>query len=111
MVVVARQVANAVWRALPCPRLHVTAFDGSQRVVNGLTRLAHSHQHRVCCLCGGGHLPSMSSEGHGIRPIEATSIGNITAGQVIVDIQSAAKELVENSLDAKATSIGMDPWH
>ncbi|VDB98135.1 unnamed protein product [Peniophora sp. CBMAI 1063] len=47
----------------------------------------------------------MTSTGNGIRPIETASVGNITAGQVIVDLQSAVKELVENSLDAKATSI------
>lgn len=33
----------------------------------------------------------------------------IQSGQVIVDLCSVAKELVENSLDAAATSIGTAP--
>lgn len=41
-----------------------------------------------------------------IRPIDSKSVHRITSGQVIVDLQTAAKELVENSLDAGATNIG-----
>ncbi|KAM6499964.1 Histidine kinase-like ATPase, C-terminal domain containing protein [Amanita muscaria] len=40
-----------------------------------------------------------------IKAIDKTSIHRISSGQVIVDLQTAVKELVENSLDAGATSI------
>lgn len=40
-----------------------------------------------------------------IRPIEAKSVHQIQSGQVIVDLCSVVKELVENALDADATSI------
>ena len=40
-----------------------------------------------------------------IRPINKGVVHKISAGQVILDLSSAVKELVENSLDASATSI------
>ena len=42
-----------------------------------------------------------------IKSLDASSIHRITSGQVVIDLQTAVKELVENSLDAGATSIGM----
>ncbi|SCZ87335.1 BZ3500_MvSof-1268-A1-R1_Chr2-2g04801 [Microbotryum saponariae] len=40
-----------------------------------------------------------------IRPIDHTSVHRLTSGQVIIDLQSAVKELLDNALDAGATSI------
>ncbi|KDQ22881.1 hypothetical protein PLEOSDRAFT_1051048, partial [Pleurotus ostreatus PC15] len=40
-----------------------------------------------------------------IKAIDSSSIHRITSGQVVIDLQTAVKELVENSIDAGATSI------
>ncbi|KAG9312414.1 hypothetical protein JVU11DRAFT_6795 [Chiua virens] len=40
-----------------------------------------------------------------IRAIDAHSVHRITSGQVVIDLQTAVKELVENSIDAGATSV------
>jgi hypothetical protein len=42
----------------------------------------------------------------GIKAIDKASIHRITSGQVVIDLQNAVKELLENSLDANATNIG-----
>jgi DNA mismatch repair protein PMS2 len=40
-----------------------------------------------------------------IQPIDTNSVRQICCGQVIVDLATAVKELVENSLDAQSTTI------
>jgi hypothetical protein len=47
---------------------------------------------------GGGSSPA-------IKPISKAVVHRICSGQVIFDLSSAVKELVENSLDAGATSV------
>ena len=40
-----------------------------------------------------------------IKRIDASSVHRLTSDQVIIDLSSAAKELLENSLDANATTV------
>lgn len=40
-----------------------------------------------------------------IKPIDKGTIHRICSGQVILDLATAVKELVENALDAGATSV------
>uniref|UniRef100_A0A803NQM6 Sm domain-containing protein n=1 Tax=Cannabis sativa TaxID=3483 RepID=A0A803NQM6_CANSA len=47
----------------------------------------------------------LPSDSPTIKPINKASVHRICAGQVILDLSSAVKELVENSLDSGATSI------
>jgi len=59
-----------------------------------------------CCPCSaipGTH--AMTTKG-AIKAIDKTSVHRITSGQVVIDLQTGVKELVENSLDAGATNIG-----
>jgi DNA mismatch repair protein PMS2 len=45
-------------------------------------------------------------ESSAIKAIDHNSVHRITSGQVVIDLQTAVKEVVENSLDAGATNIG-----
>ena len=40
-----------------------------------------------------------------ITKLDSNSIQRISSGQLILDVQSSLKELLENSLDAQATQI------
>lgn len=46
------------------------------------------------------------SNNQSIKAIDGASVHRITSGQVVIDLQTAVKELLENSIDAGATSIG-----
>ncbi|KAN0062513.1 ATP-binding mismatch repair protein [Thecaphora frezii] len=49
--------------------------------------------------------PTTGEAGATIRPISKRDVHRITSGQVVLDLQTAVKELVENALDAGATNI------
>lgn len=42
-----------------------------------------------------------------IKRIDKSSIHKICSGQAIVDLSACVKELVENSIDAKASEVGL----
>ena len=44
-----------------------------------------------------------------IKPIDATSVHRICSGQVVIDLGTAVKELLENSLDARASNVRIVP--
>ncbi|PIL33827.1 hypothetical protein GSI_03533 [Ganoderma sinense ZZ0214-1] len=48
---------------------------------------------------------STSNPNGPIKVLDPASVHKISSGQVVVDLQTAVKELVENSLDAGSTSI------
>lgn len=52
------------------------------------------------------HLPIFDVMHTTIQAIDQRSVHRICSGQVILDLSMAVKELVENSLDAGATTIG-----
>ena len=53
-------------------------------------------------------LPPASARGRRIARISGETAAAISSQQVVVDLKSICKELVENALDAGATSIGED---
>jgi hypothetical protein len=72
----------------------ILSITGTREALNALARLPlASISSRHACI--------MAS----IQAIEQTSVHQIQSGQVIVDLNSVVKELVENSLDAGSTSI------
>lgn len=50
-------------------------------------------------------MAATSKAGGAIKPIDKAAVHRICSGQVILDLATAVKELVENALDAGATSI------
>lgn len=48
----------------------------------------------------------MAATSNRIRALDRSSVHRITSSQVVVDLQTAIKELVENALDAGATVVG-----
>jgi DNA mismatch repair protein PMS2 len=44
-----------------------------------------------------------------IKQIDTGSVHRICSGQVVIDLATAAKELLENSLDASATTVSKYP--
>lgn len=54
---------------------------------------------------GDALAPGTGRPAAAIRPIDKSTVHRICSGQVILDLATAVKELVENALDAGATSI------
>lgn len=46
-----------------------------------------------------------------IAPIDSDSVHRLTSGQIVVDLTSAVKEVLENALDAHATTVEVKFWN
>ena len=57
-----------------------------------------------------GQAPVMAA-GARIQAIDKTIVHRICSGQVILDLATAVKELVENALDAGASNIEVERQH
>ncbi|SNX82907.1 related to PMS1 - DNA mismatch repair protein [Melanopsichium pennsylvanicum] len=57
---------------------------------------------------GYGAQPLPSTGSNVIKPIPLPDVHRITSGQVVLDLQTAVKELIENALDASATNIAIN---
>lgn len=58
-------------------------------------------------LIGMSTTPLATNSARGsIKALDTHSIHKISSGQVVIDLETAVKELVENSLDAGASNIG-----
>jgi hypothetical protein len=83
------------------------SWTNSSRVIESLPRPLKGNEHN---LYKGEprHSTFISDDASpgSIKAIDGTSVHKITSGQVVVDLQTAVKEMVENSLDAGATTIG-----
>ena len=58
-------------------------------------------------MAAGPSTQAATSSSNVIRPIPSTDVHRITSGQVVLDLQTAVKELIENALDASATNIAI----
>ena len=58
-------------------------------------------------MAGGGGGGGRGDSSPAIKPISKAVVHRICSGQVIFDLSSAVKELVENSLDAGASTVSV----
>ncbi|KIJ62451.1 hypothetical protein HYDPIDRAFT_94452, partial [Hydnomerulius pinastri MD-312] len=73
--------------------------------VSGLSEQTHDQTASVPSASTSYDDTATSGSELSIRAIDAHSVHRITSGQVVIDLQTAVKELVENSVDAGATNI------
>nr|WJN24952.1 mismatch repair protein [Pseudozyma flocculosa] len=57
---------------------------------------------------GAAATPGGQGASSAIRAIPSQDVHRITSGQVVLDLQTAVKELIENALDASATNIAIN---
>lgn len=60
--------------------------------------------------CAWALLACTDMTGGKVAPIDKSSAHKICSGQVILDLATSVKELVENALDASATSVEVRKW-
>lgn len=68
--------------------------------------MTYQNPHTRTMTGSGSHNRLTALNQGSIKAIDSHSVHRITSGQVVIDLQTAVKELVENSLDAGATNIG-----
>lgn len=95
--------AAAMPRFVPAASAAATVVNGDTPVA-GPSRLPAGSESSTQPASGAA--TAKEEQRQGIRAIAKSDVHRITSGQVVLDLQSAVKELVENALDAGSTSIG-----